>query len=428
MPPSRGPSLPLLLLLALATPSCSLLIPVTDPALAFSRYNWALDASGSSAAASNPGASLKFAFSGSSSVALQLNTSALASAGGGKFCLVLSFSVDDGPWAFALPEGGQASGALPLAAGLAPGSAQHDVRLFLYASCEGKDRWLQQPLAAGGSSFLVLQGVLLQEGASVQRPPLLRRGSALVYGDSISEGTNAQNYDLGAGRCGGPYGLAVSASTDSWAFAFAEAMGAELSLAAFAAQGYATRNSLNYGNVPPLLALNGSSSEPPGSAWDRVCEGFSRLPELAAQPPTYLVNALGFNDQNSDVTSALLQATVAAWLPAARAAVGPSTSLLLAIPFGGALRTGNATRLAILAGFAQYKASAAGSRDACALALDLFPAAQRGLQGLGSPTAESCDGTHPLAKRHAQLGSMLAAAAVQALDAAPAQCARADRG
>jgi hypothetical protein len=91
---------------------------------------------------------------------------------------------------------------------------------------------------------------------------------------------------------------------------------------------------------------------------------------------------------------------------------------------GGVLRTANATRGAILQACADYKASPSGAGDACTLALDLYPASQRGLQGLGAPTAESCDGTHPLAKAHGRLGAMLGAAAVRALAAAPMHCLR----
>jgi hypothetical protein len=61
-----------------------------------------------------------------------------------------------------------------------------------------------------------------------------------------------------------------------------------------------------------------------------------------------------------------------------------------------------------------------------AFLIDLYPRAKRGLMGATSPndpsssgqpagpTAESCDGTHPLAQRHAQLGAMVAAAASSA--------------
>jgi len=208
----------------------------------------------------------------------------------------------------------------------------------------------------------------------------------LVFGDSISEGTNAQNYDLSAGRCGGPYGLGVSSSTDSWAFSFAEALGAELSLAAFAAQGYATRNSYNYGEVPPLLTLG----DPTASAWDKISASASRLPYLIRVQPTYVVQALGFNDQNADVSPSLLSNTVTSWLVAARAAIGQEPTIFFVLPFGSVLRNANATRGALLKGFVAYKASPGGADDACTLILDLYPDAQLGLQGLGAPTAESC--------------------------------------
>ena len=391
-------------------------IPVTDPALFFSLYNW--DVSTSSAAASNPGASLKFSFTASTSVALLLSTADLTTAHSP--CLLLTYSVDDRPWAYYAPPVQNATLSVTLATGLSA-AASHDVRVHLSASCEtGGSRWHRKAAAAGGNTFLVITGVAVDAGAALAPPPNLAPGKMLVYGDSISEGTNAQNYDVAAGRCGGPYGLGVSSSTDSWAFAFAEAMRAELSLAAFAAQGFATRNSFNYGEVPPLLTVR----DPAATAWDKVNANASRLPALAATPPTYVVQALGFNDQNADVPPALLTATVAAWLGAARTALGPAPTLFLVLPFGGVLRTANATRGAILQAFADYRATPSGAGDACTLALDLYPASQRGLQGLGAPTAESCDGTHPLAKTHGRLGAMLGVAAWRALAAAPMQCLR----
>jgi hypothetical protein len=296
----------------------------------------------------------------------------------------------------------------------------HDVRLYLSASCEQQDRWLLSP---SSNSFLVLSSVALDAGgALLPSPPNVRPERMLVFGDSISEGTNAQNYNDAEGSCGGGYGTRNSASVDSWAFAFGEALGAEVSLAAFAAQGYATRNSLNYGNVPPLLTPGDANA----SAWAWVRAGVSRLPALAAQPPAFLANALGFNDQNSDVTPQALTSTVAAWLADARAAVGARTTLFVVVPFGGEMRTQNTTRLAIIAGFEQYQQTGGGgggNGDPCAFLLDLYPWAQRGLQGLGAPTAESCDGTHPLARRHGELGAMLGAAAARALLGADAQCA-----
>jgi lysophospholipase L1-like esterase len=417
----RPPLLPTLLLLLLAASSAND-IPVTDPALSFSAFNWAVTPT--SATASNPGASLKVGFTNTTSASLLLDTSASTTPSA---CVVLVYSLDDAPWVYVTPSPGNATLALPLSPSSSPlsVSAVHDVRLFLYASCETADRWLQSPASAGGNAFLVVTGLRLDDGGVAVPPPGLFPSAALVYGDSITEGTNAQNFDYATGVCGGGEGLRNNGATDSWAFAFAAALRVELSLAAFAAQGFATKNSLNYGHVPPLFTPGADAA----SAWDKVNAATSRLPLLAANPPALVVNALGFNDQNSDVTPSQLTAVVAAWLAAARAALGANTTLALAIPFGGEMRTQNATRLAILAGFAEYQQSGGGggggdNADPCAVALDLYPRAQRGLQGLGSPTAESCDGTHPLARAHASLGAMLAAAATAALDAAPERCTR----
>jgi hypothetical protein len=405
------------LLLLLLQASGQVLIPVTDPALTFSRYTW--DVNPLNASASNPGASLKFSFSNSTSVSLQLDTSTLTP----KPCLLLVFSVDDGPWVFVTPTPGNATLNLPLATGLSI-SSPHDVKVYLSASCEsGGSRWHKLPAAAGGNTFLVISGVVLGVGGEVSPPPMLRPNSMLIFGDSISEGTNANNYDLAAGHCGGPYGLGVSSSTDSWAFSFAEALGAEPSLAAFAAQGFVTRNSFNYGGVPPLLTP-GSEED---TAWDKVNGNASRLPALSSTPPTYLVSGMGFNDQNSDVQPSVLTSVVGAWLAAARSAVGPSTNILLVLPFGGELRTHNATRGAIMEGFAAYKGAPGGGGDGCVFLLDLlsqFPGSALGLEGLGAPTAQSCDGTHPLARAHARIGAMLGALAVSQLAGGAPHCLR----
>lgn len=386
-----------------------MVVPVTSPGLVFSRYNWAV--SDAAAVTSNPGAFVKFAFSQSSSISLLLDTTNSTTPS----CVLLLSSVDDGPWTFATPEPGSPNASVTLATGLALESP-HDVRAYLYASCSNHDRWL---LNAGGNSFLVVTGVALDDGAALlPAPPLLHAGTALVYGDSISEGANGHNYNWDRGSCGGALGLANSASVDTWAFSTAEALSVEVSLVAFAAQGYTTKNSLNYGKVPPLLTVGDDAL----SSWNKVRSGVSRLPELAATPPTYVFNALGFNDQNVDVTPAVLTATVAAWLPTMRSAVGGNTTIFIVVPFGGEMRTANVTRLAVRAGYAAYMASAAGCGDPCTFLLDLYPRAQRGLQGFGRPTFESCEGTHPLAARHGQLGAMVAVEATRILLAASPTC------
>jgi lysophospholipase L1-like esterase len=400
-----------LVFLLVHTLASSNFIPVTDSNLVFSRFNFDVSNATSAARASNPGASLFFAVSNTASVSLVVDTSASTSSP----CTVLAYTVDGGPWTSVSPAPGNASQLVVLASSLSPAQT-HTARVFLYASCEQSDRWLFTPASQGGNAFFVVNGVALDDGGSSAPLPagFLRPGQMVVYGDSISEGTNAQNYNFATGSCGNDLGLRNSGSVDSWAFALGEALNAEVSLCAFAAQGYVTINSENYGNVPRLLTLQGQGAEA-ASAWDKISASTSRLPLLQAQPPDYVVNALGFNDQNSDVSAAVLTETVATWLSLIRNATSPSTSVLMVMPFGGEMRTQNVTRDALLAGFAQYKATAQGQADPCAVLLDLYPRAQPGLQGLGAPTAQSCDGTHPLARRHGQLGAMVAVEAILAL-------------
>lgn len=117
--------------LAALAPSLTLAlsVPVTDANLRFSAYNWVVV--NGSAAASNPGASLKFGFTNATAVALVLDTSNAAPGP----CVSLEFSVDDGPWAFSAPTPGTSNLTISLASGLNLAAA-HDVRLYLYASCE----------------------------------------------------------------------------------------------------------------------------------------------------------------------------------------------------------------------------------------------------------------------------------------------------
>ena len=219
----------LLVLLELRSATSASFIPVSDPNLVFSAYNWNIE--NSSAASSNPGASLKFGFTGSTQVALILNTSESTPS----TCVIVEASVDDGPWFFVSPTPNTLNLTVVLASNLDV-ATPHDVRMYLYASCEQSDRWLRRTAAAGGNAFLVISGVSLDNNASTLPPPLIHSSRALFFGDSITEGTNAANYNFNTGTCGGNFDLSNSASTDSWAFAFAEAAAVEPSMAAFAAQ------------------------------------------------------------------------------------------------------------------------------------------------------------------------------------------------
>ena len=119
---------PVFVLLVLHCVARAAVVPVTDSNLLFSSYNWVIE--NGTAFASNPGASLKFGFVNSSSVAIVLDTSNAASPS-----LVVEFSVDDSPWAFVTPGTGSVNQSVVLASNL-NAAISHDVRFYLYASSE----------------------------------------------------------------------------------------------------------------------------------------------------------------------------------------------------------------------------------------------------------------------------------------------------
>ena len=403
------------LLLLGSVGTATVLVPMSDDAIFFSDYNWIR--SGGTAMTANPGAFLRVSFTGAS-LALLVNGTGLSGQS-----VKLRYSVDDRSMGFLLPNASADAIVLPVPA-LSGGRTRHTLELSLYASNEQADRWL------GGtyrSAYLVLTGLRLDSGAVLAPPTSVLPRRAIVFGDSISEGTNAQLYDYDRDSCGRSGTLAAAAAPRSWAFGFGEAMQAEVSNCAFAAQGYSTFNSLLYGNIPPLLTLG----EPTSTAWDKLDSAHSRLPLLKARPPDFVVSAQGFNDQvcapgwpngaRFRCSNANMSRAIAQWLRDVRAATSPATVIVVVVPFGGEMRTQNLTRFAIIAGFDTYQS---GATDPHALLVDLYPRSRLGLMGADTsanctgkfcsgqppgPTANSCDGTHPLAHRHAHLGAMVAA-------------------
>lgn len=420
---------PLLLLLSAAAAGGAAPAALPLSALYAAPYSWAPPPGGppGTLCASAPGALLRARVANTTSVSLLLYGAGGVQGPPGLPGPLLAWSIDSAPYqlAQAYDGTGAAAQALLLGSGL-DASAPHTLRLALASSVEGQDRWQLRPFARGGNQFVCVTGLQVDAGGGALPPPLRPR-SLLVWGDSISEGTSALRMVFGPGSAGPgaarggwrcePADTYHSSALHSWAAHAADALGAELSAAAFAAQGYVTTNSYQYGNVPPFF----TPGAPNASAWQWVFGGASRLPALAAAPPDLILNALGFNDQG--VPAQVLAGAVAGSLAAVRSAVGPRTALLQVLPFGGALRDSSATRQALLAGFEQYRATAGGAADACSAVLDAGAAAAEGLEGLGQPTAFSCEGTHPNALGHARLGAMVAGAAARLLAALPPQCA-----
>ena len=409
---------------ALAAAAGLALLPPS--ALYFAEYAWAPSPLGTGAmCASAPGAQLRAAFSGSASVALVVDATATAAQAAAS--PLVAWSVDLAMWRSAwaaAPNNGSVQ-LLPLAAGL-DAAAGHAVRVVLDASSQSGDRWL---FSATDNQFLCVLGLAVDAGGAALAPALRpRRG--LVFGDSITEGATALRMVFGPGTgpgaggggwgCdSGGNGAYASSNLNAWAHHVSEALDAEFSLSAFAAQGYATRNSYNYGNVPPLITPGDDAA----SAWDKVFANASRLPALAARPPDFIFNAEGWNDQVVPATQ--LTPVVTASLAALRAATGPRTVIFQVLPFGGLMCDANATRAALMEGFAAYKASAGGAADDCALLLDTYPLAIEGITGNckgNIETTSSCEGTHPNVWAHARIAAIVTMRATQLLSSVGDRC------
>ena len=157
--------------------------------------------------------------------------------------------------------------------------------------------------------------------------------------------------------------------------------------------------------------------------------------------------SLTVSTYHADASDVLVTASVEGWLPAIRAAA-PTSQIFLCVPFGGfklsALQNAfsayqsahmdNQTHfvdlgseVSLLSNFSPLPLvahihslqhsipSRALSRCLNASYMSAFSSqASHGTSAWGA-TAEACDGIHPLASRHAQLGAMLAARAAVVL-------------
>jgi hypothetical protein len=268
-----------------------------DPSWYFTDYNWATDSNRGKFTA-NPGAYFKVGFTGTS-FGLTVNTTTTPAC-------KLGYQIDDGPWQFTVvPTSSNLSSTtmllgtgLTLPVNLPFARTTHSIRCYLYASTS-VDRWLGGG-ATGGSYWRVVSA-LLDAGAKLLPDASVHQARALVYGDSITEGVNAQLYDFSTAGCSRT-GLNAAAAPMSWVSRVGEALAAEVSNAAFAAQGYITPNSLIYGNVPPLFPVASGGKEPASGrgAWALIDAAHSRLPAFQHRPPDYVINAEGFNDQVCD--------------------------------------------------------------------------------------------------------------------------------
>lgn len=282
--------------------------------------------------------------------------------------LLITARLDNGKAEVTLPVQ-QASALYQFFTGLT--TAAHTVEFYLSGSTETVgSRWG----TAGVSSTCSIRvaGIMVDQGATLSAPTVKPK-TALFFGDSITEGVRA----LGTTTEPVDHGK-------SYPWFLAPALNAERSVIGFGSQGWVHGGN---GAVPVFP-----------SAWNLQQIGRNRTFTPA---PDYVFVMQGQNDGNS--TSII--APLVAWLASARAAFPNAWIFIVPPPSGLA-----ATNLA--AAVAQYRASNPG--DAKVQYLNYLPNfANGGISGsLGSSTAQSADGIHPIELENARIANAIAALAM----------------
>jgi len=346
-----------------------------------------VDSQGKFAQSNNPGAYFKLAFTGTTSVSLQLDLSDTPT----NPFMKLRYTLNDLPYVdVTLP-----ITQLVIASGL-KATDQHTLIVYILASSQGEDRW------NGPRCVCRVLGLGVDTGASLL-PPVLRPKKMIVYLDSIGEDVRV----LGASAAPGTVtktepidsksntwlrdDLHDNDSTAVWTMSLAAALDAEISVVAFGRQGYVVWGN---GNVVPVCTPGNATL----SAWNRLD---SKNLRSWTTPPDYIFSGHGTNDRGQP--DANITASALCWLNGVRS-IAPLASVHLVVPYGGFLKS------QLQLAFTQFQAQKA---DPHAYFIDLGARASLGVTGLG-PSAEAVDGLHPRAIRSTQLGAILAAAAIRA--------------
>jgi len=386
----------------------STIVPASSPSLYFSEKNWHMDKAAGVAVSVNSGAYLKTVITGSTSVEVELVPTKPGAKGVHYMNVVYSLGNRE---LVEFPILGNSS-AIPISSAGLDADANTSLVLFIYNSNQGANRW-HEP--ANGGAALMVKGIKLDAGGSAHLPPLLPR-RMLLFGDSITEGVNAECTNPDPGCKGGD--LCANSATKTWGVAVAAALGAEYSQVGFGSLGWVVGGA---GGVPAFFEPGKDAT----NSWDKVYDVANR----SFDNLDYIFVGHATNDGLRGASVAAVTASVSGWLAAARARAGTATYIFLAVPFGG-FGAANAPKGALKAGFSAYQAN---SPDKRTFFLDLGREAARGLEcgawehgcvgAYGSragASAQGCDGIHPrggthAAARHGELGAMLATQAVLAM-------------
>lgn len=315
-------------------------IPITDPNVFWSPYNW--DDYGTYRSANNCGAYAKLGFSGTS-IAVKIDVSHMVSVGLSASQYPIVRTIIDGI-AFVDTQLTSSTTALNRS-GLTDAGHTLEV-VFLAAHTTTPDRW-STPVSA-----VRIAGFTLDTGKA-SSPVATRSKKLIFYGDSITEGY----WSLGT-TTSIPAG---NSSLHTAVPSIAQALGAEYGQIGFGAQGYAKSGQ---GNVP---AFN--------SAWNLYSAGRPRLVDgLLSPAPDYICVEHG---ANGTTTQANVQTTIANLRTAA-----PNARIFIMVPAGGYARS------AIVA------AVAANASDTKLHLIDLGTEYEKGINGSGGSNMYALDALH----------------------------------
>jgi lysophospholipase L1-like esterase len=333
-------------------------------------YVWKRSGAGATARAeaAMPGAYLKAAFRGSTSVGLVVDGSINRGCPAASMP-VIEFSVDEGPFKVVPLTCDEESYVVPAASGL-DAKSPHRIEVFFRASDLTQKRW------ESTITHLRLAGIALDDDALlVPQPRRARR--AIAFGDSITEGVGVDGLFTSWQKLG------VNNARETWFPIVCAALDCEYGQ--LGSGGLALTRPLN---LPPLRQI-----------WDHYDQATSRLTDgLLLPEPDYVFCSLGTNDYEKNITAAYT-----AWLAELRRACPRARVFCVVPPLG-------VHREEILAAVnARIEA-----RDARVHVIDPARLAPGFRAGRG-PTYLAFDGVHPSGYGHGLLGALIAVEAQKCL-------------
>ena len=347
-------------------------IPISDPQVVFSPYNWYRSGS-AYAQSANPGAYLKVGFTGSK-IGLDLDVSPLTMANvPASQYPVVRFSVDGGP--ASTVQLSPATTSLPCGSNLRAGN--HTLLLQYVAGYVFLDFWT--PV-----NVLRVNGFSLDPGASLTRVPS-HSLNVLFLGDSITNGDD----DIATFTHGITNEVDTQDATIGYPSVVAAGIEAEYGVVAYG--GASWDGTAADGHTPGLMNF--------ASMLDNL---HSRLVggKLSPVPSDIFINM----GENSGPTGDDLPKLLASL----RAASSPATHIFVIVPFSGR------SRAPLKAGLASYLLAARSDKQTFLLDLGNSPY----LTDSG-PTMLSVDGQHPLATLHGLLGAQLVQGRAEELSRRP---------